>query len=169
MDPTRTAFEVVTPPCEHCDAGADEPCRPGCPELEPIKREELDEISAARLYAARARAGLQKNTIARPPFLGELGADQATAYAGIEGTVEDARIGEAEVLGGITADVVLDDDALGVYWHDENDEPVAWQLNGPTRMAREVLAVDLVRWQERHPDVELGPAILEALGFARIL
>ena len=31
----RTAFRVVVPSCEHCGAGADEPCGPECPH--PVK------------------------------------------------------------------------------------------------------------------------------------
>jgi hypothetical protein len=116
----------------------------------------------------RAETVIAKNSIADAAGMGLLSDSDLAAFAGIEGPAEEARIAEIELFGRVTGALVLCDEALGVYWNDENDDAHGWQMNDTPRMVRELIAAELVRWHERHPGVEINEWTLERLGFESV-
>jgi hypothetical protein len=139
-------------------------------------RNTLDEVSQVqydnamrRTSAAETHATPARNEIAEAAGMRPLDESDLQAFAGIEGDAKDARIGwDVEMFGGIDACLVLCEDALGVYWYDEHDNQHAWQMNGVARLTRELVAAELLKWDERHPGHELNEDILGRLGFESV-
>lgn len=115
------------------------------------------------------RGAIQKNAVVDACGFGHLDYSDLSAFAGIEGDPNDARIyHDLEIFGGVTATLVLCDAALGLVYNDENDDLHGFQLSSVPRFVRELVARELVEWAQRHPGVELSEHALGRLGFESV-
>lgn len=146
-------------------------------------RDTLDEISRQRYDSAMRKADeadraaaepepgewrgvVRKNEIVDAVGFGRLSESDLSAFAGIEGSADDARIyNDLEIFGGVQAVLVLCDEHLGLTYCDENDNLHGFQVSGVARLVRELIARELVEWHTRHPGVEISEHALGGLGF----
>lgn len=135
-------------------------------------RATLDEISLARYDAAMAKAAAaspRKNEIVDAAGFGRLSQSDLDGLQGIAGEADDARIyHDLEIFGGITATLVLCDEALGLYYADANNDLHGYQMSDAPRLVRELVAAELAKWHERHHGVEIGQHVLDRLGFESV-
>lgn len=109
----------------------------------------------------------RKNEIADAAGMRRLTEHEQHDFAGMEGPPEDGRIADLEVLDGIAATLVLCDSQLGIYWHDQDDNQVAYALFETPRLVRELVAERLLTWHAgRHR--EITEDLLLHLGFQSI-
>lgn len=114
-------------------------------------------------------ATMRKNEIVDACGFGHLAESDLSAFAGIEGDPNDARIyHDLEIFGGIPATLVLCDEHLGLTYCDERDDLHGYQVSGVARTVRELIARELVEWQQRHPGVEIDDHVLDRLGFESV-
>jgi hypothetical protein len=135
-------------------------------------RDTLDEISRAQYDAAMVKASAaipRKNEIVDAVGFGLLDESDLSAFAGIEGDANDARIyHDLEIFGGVSAVLVLCDEHLGLVYCDERDDMHGYQLSGVPRLVRELVAAYLVKFHETNAGVELGQHVLDRLGFESV-
>jgi hypothetical protein len=115
------------------------------------------------------RGAIRKNEIVDACGFGHLDESDLAAFAGIEGSADDARIyHDLEIFGGVSAVLVLCDEHLGLTYNDENDDLHGYQLSNVPRLVRELIARELVEWDTRHPGVEISEHALDRLGFESV-
>lgn len=115
------------------------------------------------------RGVIRKNEIVDACGFGHLDESDLSAFAGIEGDPNDARIyHDLEIFGGVSAVLVLCEEHLGLTYNDENDDLHGFQLSNTPRLVRELVARELVEWHTRHPGVEISEHALDRLGFESV-
>lgn len=105
-------------------------------------------------------SGYVPNRVADSAGMRPLTPTEAEGYAGINGDPRGARIADVQIYGAVDAELVLDDEALGVHYADPNDDLVSWQVNAP-RYVLELIAAEIIR---RSADSSLDIATFAALG-----